>query len=160
MSSLTKKIELGANLAIILVAILLGIVLARNYLYPQSRAPQDTARLSIQTGTKLSVPGVDWKANGRTLVMVLSTQCHFCTESAPFYKQLAQQRAANVRLVAAFPQAITDGQKYLSGLGVTADDVKQVQLETLGVNATPIVTQSWLGKLPTEKEAEVINRLR
>src|SRR5262249_17225274 len=109
--------------------------------------------------------------NGRTLVMALSTQCHFCKESAPFYQQVAQQRSnhGNFRLIAVLPQSVPESQKYLNELGVTVDIIKQLELDSLGVNGTPtliladsqgIVADSWRGRLSSEKEADVLSRLR
>jgi len=170
MSALLKRTELLANLAIIGVAILLGVALTKNYLLPKPITPP-TASAAIPTGTKLSLSGVDWKANGRTIVLALSTGCHFCTESAPFYQRVAEERAkaSNVRLVAVFPEPVDEGQKYLSKLGVTVDDVKQARLDSIGVIGTPTlimadaagaVADSWRGRLPSEKESEVLSRLR
>jgi hypothetical protein len=170
MSALLKRTELLANLAIIGVAILLGVVLTKNYLLP-SQTRQPNAPAAIPAGTKLSLSGVDWKANGRTIVLALSTGCHFCTESGPFYQRVAQERAKgnNVRLVAVFPEPVDEGQKYLSKLGVTVDDVKQARLDSIGVVGTPTlimaddagaVTESWRGKLPSEKESELLARLK
>ncbi len=169
MRSLVKRIELVANLAIIVVAIMLGVVLVKTY--RRSSAAQTTATAAVRPGTKLSLPGVDWKANGRTLVMALSTQCHFCSESAQFYQRVAQERtrAGSLRLVAVLPQPVDESQQYLKELGVTVDDVKQLRLDSIGVNGTPtlimansegIVADSWRGKLSDEKELEVIARLK
>ena len=171
MSGIIKRIELVANVAIIVVAILLGVVLVRNYLLPRSRAPQQAAASSIPPGTKLLLPGVDWKANGKTLVLALSTGCHFCTDSGAFYQRVAQERAkaGNLRLVAVFPEPVPEGQKYLSNLGVTVDEVRQARLDSIGVAGTPTlimadgegsVLDSWRGRLPREKESEVFARLK
>jgi hypothetical protein len=171
MNAFAKRIELVANLAIIVVATLLAVVLVRSYLLRRPSATQTTATSGIRAGTNLSLPGVDWSANGQTLVMALSTQCHFCTESAPFYQRLAQERAKNpnLRLIAVFPQATPEGQEYLKGLGVNVDDVRQSKLESLGVSGTPtlimannqgIVEDSWRGRLTGDKEAEVLRRLK
>ena len=35
-------------------------------------------------GSRISLPGLDWARRRATVVLVLSTACHFCTESAPF----------------------------------------------------------------------------
>lgn len=167
MSQLLKKTEMVANIAIIVVAVLLGVVLVKNYLLPTPQPPMPEA---IAAGTKLSLSGVDWKANGRTLVLALSTTCRFCTESGPFYQRLAQERATNqnIRLVAVFPQPVEEGQKYLSELGVTVDEVRQVRLDSVGIMATPTlilanadgaVAESWQGKLPGEKESELLTEL-
>lgn len=166
-----KKIELAANLALIAVAVLLGAVLVRNYLLPKPQARQATAASQVQPGTRLSLPGVDWKANGKTLVLALSTGCHFCTESGPFYQRVVQEKskASTARIVAVFPQSVAEGQKYLANLNVTVDDVKQTSLASFGVMGTPTiiladdngaVIESWRGKLPGEKENEVLARLK
>lgn len=170
MNKMFRGTELAANVAIILVGILLGTVLVKNNLFsspPALAAPPP----AIAPGTKLSVEGVDWKTNGRTLVLALSVGCRYCTESAPFYKRLAQERAnfPNIRLVAVFPQPVAEAQKYLSDLGVSVDEVRQVRLDTIGVAGTPTlifadasgaVVASWRGKLPGDKETELLARLK
>ena len=101
--------------------------------------------------------------------MVLSTTCHFCTESAPFYQRLVQEKAkhGDVRLVAVLPQSISDAQQYLSEHGILVDQIAQAVPDAVHVRGTPTlimvdhtgsVVQSWIGKLPAEKEAEVLNR--
>jgi hypothetical protein len=167
MNNLTKRLEQLANVAIIVVALLLGGVLVKRYLLSQAESPPAQARL--QPGTKLSVPGVEWGKNERTLLLVLSTSCRFCTESSPFYQRLAQEKAKKegVGLVAVLPQSVGESQKYLNNLGVSVDDIKQAGLDALQVRGTPTlimadrtgtVVESWVGKLPAEAEGEVLNR--
>jgi len=171
MKVLVKRIELVANLAIIVVAILLGVVLVRNYLFRSPVPTQAPATTGIQAGTKLSLPSVDWNSSRQTLVMALSTKCHFCTESAPFYQRLAQECAGNrnVRLIAVFPQTSRESEEYLKGLALNVDDVKQSELGSLGVSGTPtlillnnegVVEDSWRGKLNGDREGEVLRRLQ
>jgi peroxiredoxin len=165
----TRTIELTTNIAIITVAVLLGIVLIKNYVLsgpgPNTPGPPPT----IPTGTKLSVQDVDWAAKKRTVLLVLSNTCRFCTESADFYKKLAQERAKHddARIIAVLPQDVEAGKTYLNKLGVSVDEVRQLSLDAIGVRATPtlilvddkgVVTESWVGKLPAEKESEVLNR--
>jgi hypothetical protein len=169
-NSLFKRIELVANLAIIVVAIFFAVVLIRSYVIPKPSATQADTTFGIRTGTKLIVPDVDWSASRQTLVLALSTTCRFCSDSAPFYQRLAQEREKNpnLRLVALFPQATSVSRSYLQELGVNVDDVKQSTFESFGVNGTPtlilvnnqgIVEESWRGRLIPEKEAEVFGRL-
>lgn len=166
MNNLTKRIELLVNVVIIIVAVLIGGVLVNRYLLPQAPSPEAQAR--IQPGTKLSVPGVEWGKNERTLLLVLSTSCRFCTESSPFYQRLAQEKTekGGVGLVAVLPQSVVESQKYLNGLGVSVDDIKQAGLDAVQVWGTPTlimadrtgaVVESWVGKLPAEKEVELLN---
>jgi hypothetical protein len=169
MRNLPKKIELLANIAIIVVAILLGVVLVNRYLLPASPKAEAGGDTRIKPGMKLSLSGVDWSKADQTLLMVLSTNCHYCTESAPFYQRLAQQKAGrtDLRLVAVLPQVISEAQKYLNEHGVTVDEIGQAPPLSVSAKATPTlimvdrtgsVVDSWVGKLPPEKETEVLQR--
>ena len=170
-SKLVRTIELTTNIAITIVAILLSTVLVKHYLLPglQPGASAPESPPTVPIGTRISLADVDWAKNKRTLLMVLSDGCRFCTESADFYKKLAQERAkhSDLRIVAVLPQEVSAGQAYLNRLGVPVDEVRQSPLNSVGVRGTPtlilvdnkgVVTGSWVGKLPAEKEGEVLNR--
>jgi hypothetical protein len=162
--ALNKKIELFANVSIILVACLLAVVLVKNYLLAPAQ-PHDTVEKNGQLqGQKLTSLDVDWKQNGQTLLLAISSGCHFCTESASFYKQLAKDHRST-RLVAVLPQPINEGKRYLDGLGVPVDDIKQAELNSINVQGTPtlilvnsdgVVVDSWIGKLADDKQKEVL----
>jgi thiol-disulfide isomerase/thioredoxin len=172
-----KKVEVLANLAVIITSVLLCTVLVKRYLLPptnQAVVAANTAPISavgsssrkpsIAPGTKISLPGIDWSKTDRTLVLALSTTCHFCTESAPFYQKLQQQKRDDVRLVAFFPQPLQESRNYLDKLGVTVDEVAQGALSSAGVSGTPtlllidnqgVVIDSWVGKLSDGAAEEV-----
>jgi thioredoxin-related protein len=166
-SQLYKKIELLANIAIILVAVLIIVLVVKKYITPDHQE----AVAGIPVGNKVSMPDVDWAKNGRTLLLVLQKDCHFCTESAPFYQRLVRETAEqrNVRLIAALPNTVDESKQYLSNLGVSIDEVKQASLNSIGVEGTPTlilvdgtgkIEASWVGQLPPDKEAEVLKRLQ
>lgn len=173
--SVSKKTEVLANIAIICVSLLLGIVLVKRFLWPraeQTSAPptqQQQRDPRVPRGAKVSLPNTDWLKNHRTLILAISDKCRYCTESGPFYKDLMQARAnKNVRVIAVFPQPEQEGKAYLDKLGVSVDEIRQATLESIGVSATPTlimvdesgtVIDSWVGKLPSDKEAEVKSRL-
>jgi hypothetical protein len=169
MSSLYKKIELLANVGIIVVAVLLGIVFASRFLFPASPKHAAVEDAQIKPGMKLSLSGVDWDRGDKTLLLVLSTTCRYCTESSPFYQRLAQQKAGHdVRLIALLPQSNVEAQQYLNNHGISVDEVRQSVPGAAYARATPTlimvdrigtVIESWVGKLPPEKEAEVLGRL-
>ena len=169
MRNLPQKIQLLANIAIILASILLAGLAVKRFILPTYSKPDSLAPPPITASMKLSLPGVDWGKGDRTLLMVLSTNCHFCTESAPFYQRLAQQKVgrADVRLVASLPQTTAEAQKYLADHGVTVDEVRQSTPGATYTQATPTlilvdktgsVISSWVGKLTTDKEGEVLER--
>ena len=165
MNSFTKKIETGANIAIIVVALLIGATLAFRYF----GSPAES-RETVKAGAKVSLPETDWTANNRSLVMVLQKGCHYCTESAPFYQRLAgaAQTWGKTKLVAALPGASNESEAYLRELGVRVDAVRQVSPSSLGVRGTPTlllvddkgtVVEAWTGKLPAEKETQVLSKV-
>jgi hypothetical protein len=121
-----KRVELLANVAIIFIAIILGAVLVNRYLLSAPTPPAVAERPGFNPGTKLSLPGVEWGWSRRTLLIVLSTNCHYCTESAPFYQKLAQEKTkhTDVGLLAVLPQSVEESQKYLGEHGVKVDDVR------------------------------------
>jgi hypothetical protein len=167
MDRLSKRIEIGANIAIIAVAILLGIVIFKNYLVAKPQEKTDSVEYgSVAKKIKISLPDVDWSKNGQTLVLAVSSACHFCTESAPFYQQLSKFHSGT-RLVAVLPQPVQEGKQYLERLGVAVDEIKQVSLNSIDVRGTPtlmlvnsdgVVTKTWVGKLQPKEEAEVLSK--
>jgi thioredoxin-related protein len=169
MNNLAKKAELFSNIAIIIVAILLGTVLVRKYLLAQPTQPDNNAVVNnpLNTGTKLNLQDIDWSKNEQTLVLALSNSCHFCSESAPFYQRLAQSKG-DTRLIAVLPQSVEDGQRYMEKLGVSVNEVRQFPFSNIGVQGTPtlilvdnkgMVINSWVGKLSIDKETEVLSKL-
>ena len=170
MANWHRRVELIANVAIILVAVLLGAVLVNKYLLSSNQPSQSEGR-QIQPGTKVELPGVAWGNSRRSLLMVLSTTCRYCTESAPFYQRLAAEQAQHpdLNLVAVLPQSPEESQKYLSDHGITVNDVKHAPPASVGATGTPTlilvdnsgaVLNSWIGKLPESVETEVINAFR
>ncbi|MET0621762.1 MAG: hypothetical protein ABW250_02170 [Pyrinomonadaceae bacterium] len=169
MGNMSKKLEVAANVAILIVALLLGVVLVKRYLLP-GPPPGPPRAEQLKPGEKLALADVDWGRSKKTLVMVLSTNCHFCTESAPFYQRLAREQSGrgDVRLMAVLPQSVEESRKYLDTNGVAVSEVKQMSPGAVRVQGTPTlimvdssgaVVDSWVGKLPPDKEQEVLNRL-
>ncbi len=168
--SLPGKIETIANIATICVTALLSAVLVKVYLMPSSpprNAPVATVT-AVGANLKSRLPGVDWRKNGRTLVLALSTQCHFCTDSAPFLRRVQQEAGKKVKLVAVLPQPVAEGEQYLTGEGVHVDQVRQAPLGTIGVRGTPTmllvngsgtVMKVWTGKVQTGQEDQVLAAL-
>ncbi len=177
---INKSIELCANVGITLATLLISYTLIRGYLFrpaPTAEERPTTSRrapppgATPSPGAKITIPGVDFAGSERTLLLVLSSSCKFCKESAPFYQRIIQetQSIKNLRLVAVLPQDEEDGKKYLSDMGIAIREVKQSRPESVGTSGFPslilvdnkgAVKKAWVGKLPAEKEVEVVNRLK
>ena len=169
--SLSRKIEIAANVATIVVAALISTVVVKTYVFHNPVAGSTAAVVVPEVVKGKSVDGralgVDWAKNHRTLVLAISTACHYCKDSVPFYQKLAD-REGRVKMVAVLPQSVAEAQQYLNGAGVHVDEVRQVPLNTLGVRGTPtlllvndvgVVTDVWVGKLQPDQETQVLTAL-
>jgi thiol-disulfide isomerase/thioredoxin len=167
-NKLTKGLEVSANVAIIVVAVLLCVVLVRQQLLGSAQPGAGASRpgAAANLGAKLTLPGVDWAESKKTLVLALSSGCHFCSESAPFYQRLVKE--GGVRLIAVVPQDAAEGRAYLDRLSVPIGDVRQTPLGAIGVEGTPtlmlvddkgVTLNSWVGKLPAGTEDEVLSKI-
>lgn len=163
-ATLAKKIEIAANIAILIAAFAVVAFFVRNYVAGRTNNPP-----SIAAGEKFALKGVDWQSSEKNLVLAVSTTCHFCTESAPFYRTLVDQcRQSHVHVVAVLPQPPAEAQAYLANEGVAVDEIRQSPLADLEVRGTPtlllvdragVVRNVWVGKLAERAEKELISRL-
>lgn len=170
LGGIPKKIELVADVAIIVVSCLLATVLVKNYLFAKPTLNQSTQPTASQNLANLSVSSLDinWKQDKQTLILAVSSSCHFCSASAPFYKRLVENRKGT-RLIAVFPQPVKEGQDYLKQLGVAVDEVRNSDFNDMGVQGTPtlllvdsagVLKNFWVGKLSSEQEIDVLNAVR
>jgi hypothetical protein len=162
MKNFARTIEVIANVAIICVAISLGVVLISRTIKSYRGPVSESANTAPVKDQKIQLPGVDWSKNEKTLVLAISSTCHFCTESAAFYRDIRAR--TRVHTVAVLPQNVSEGRNYLSSLGVQVDEVLQASLSSIDVSGTPTlllvsrdgrVIRTWLGKLPPDLEREV-----
>jgi hypothetical protein len=161
-AQVARKIEVAANIGIVIVALFAVTIFATRYLKKRSTPRQ------IQVGDQLGIRG-GWKAGDKTLVFALSTTCHFCTESAGFYRQVVRRCAEkHIHTLAVFPQSVAQAGEYLKAEGVQVNEVVQAPLSELQIDGTPtllliddkgIVKNVWLGKLHENAEEDVYLKL-
>ena|SRR5579863_1721628 len=164
MDSWAKRLEIAVNVSILCAFIMVAALAAQRFW--SARSPKSDPSI----GTKISLPGVDWSKSNENLVLALSTTCHFCSESAKFYKKLVPAAVdRGVSVVAVLPQPFVAGQSYLEGLGVSVPTVLQSSLATIDVSGTPTllvvdangkIRKAWVGKLSPELEEQVMASLR
>jgi thioredoxin-related protein len=79
------------------------------------------------------------------------------------------ETSKSTKLIAVLPQEVNVGQQYLADLKVPISEVKKIDPNFLGVSGTPTlilvnnageVVDSWTGKLPPDKEIEVLKKLK
>jgi len=150
MNKLVQKVEFVSNIAIIIVAALLSAVLIKNHLIGSSLSNKESPQREPQPvkseliGSKIALPDVDWKESSKTIVLALSPACLYCTQSAPFYRQLAKEQSGQqgTGLIALFPEGINNGRQYLNDLGINIVDIKQASFRSIGIRGHLLC--SWL----------------
>ncbi len=158
------KIEVVANVVVILLAVVVGSVYLKDRLF--TRGPESN---EVKAGDRLPrLDGWDWGAHERTLVLVLRKGCHFCEDSAPFYQRLAakqQQDGSNTALLAVFPDAADAVKEIVQSERLGGQALAGVPLERLKVSGTPslllvdrggTVLNAWIGMLSPRQELEVM----
>jgi hypothetical protein len=158
------KIEAAANIIVIVFAVVVGSVFLKDRLSPPAPEPE-----AVKAGDKLpNLDGLDWSSHEQTLVLVLRKGCHFCEDSAPFYRRLIgeqQQHGANSPIVAVFPDSAEDVKQVAQSEGLTVQTLPGVHLEKLKASGTPTlllvdktgtVLNAWIGMLSPRQELEVI----
>nr|MDP9122625.1 hypothetical protein [Acidobacteriota bacterium] len=163
-----SKLDVAANIAIILVCIIASIVLVRNHLMtPEAPGAAHRGERLAALG-RLVPEGAD-----RALVLVVQPGCHFCTESLPFYKRLLDQRnqrGSGVKVIAAVPQAADAAaeEKSFAAAGAHPDAFSPLDFQSAKVPGTPTlmlvdragkVLDVWVGKLDGGREDEVLKKL-
>jgi hypothetical protein len=150
----------------LLIALLAVVFLIRGYLRPlvEPSLPQGP-----HVGSQVNLPGVNRAANESTLVLALQVGCHWCESSAGFYRDLIRSNSKGaVHLLAVLPQPIQQDQQFLRSLSLELQDVRQVNLATLNVYATPTllllggdgrIKKVWMGMLSPDGEADVFSTL-
>ena len=158
------KIEFVANVAVILLAVVIGIVFIKDRL-----APSSPESIEVKVGDKLAkIEGWDFGAHNETLMLVLRKGCHFCEDSAPFYQRLVTQQkqsGSHAAIIAVFPDAADAAKEVVQSEGLGVQAISGVPLEKLNVNGTPTlllvdstgkVLKAWMGMLSPRQELEVI----
>lgn len=168
MEKIYKKLEIVANVLIIIVTIAIAVVIVKGYLFSSNHAGQ-AQNFKNMLGTTLVVPNINWKENDKNLLIVLKQGCPFCAESAGFYQKLiSETNKNNVRVIAVLPQDIKESKKYLNELNIPIQEIRQSSLESINVSGVPtlalidkngVVTNTWIGKLTPEEELNVIKTL-
>lgn len=128
-----KLLDKIANLAVIVgVAVFLGLVAQNEFRRPNT--PNDPKAL---LGKTINLPELQFPQQRESIVLALSTTCHFCQDSLPFYKTLATQVQGKTDLIAVFPQAGSEGRAYVERASLPVAKVISADLSSIGVYGTP-----------------------
>jgi hypothetical protein len=163
----------AANVAIVLACLFLIGSLARNY-YLRSK-PNLRPQPDIPKRAKVNLPDLNPSSQRSalpTLVFVLSRSCHFCTESAPFYRKLTAFKNSfphGLRFIAVLPESKEEAESYLKEYGIGTDAVLSMPVSQIMAQGAPALVlldgqnkleEVWLGKLSDSQEEQVMARLK
>lgn len=174
-----------SNIAVILLALLVGFVIIKQYILTRATAINPTPAQIVSNveqspgrttptraspiGMTIPLEGVNWTEKKQTLVLYLSTTCRYCNESVPFYQKLIKAKSEkDFEIVAILSQNPEEAKSYLRTQGLNIGQVFSSSLSSVGVTATPtlllvnqegVVSDFWRGKLNPDKEAEVLAKL-
>lgn len=155
------------NIAILLVAVVLSVLLVKKFYFQ----PAQNSDYRIAPDARLSINGINWADEERTVLVALGKECKYCSESAEFYRRLAAGivSQSSTRLIAVFSEEESEAEAYLKQLEVPIRELRYVSLSSLGIKSVPtlailnrngVVTDMWVGKLSPLKESAVMSKLR
>jgi hypothetical protein len=166
-----SRLEKITNIAVLVTCVLVVAQVGRNYYLSHQLAARARPE-GVKKGQVIALPGDAVPGAPATLVLALSTHCHFCQASVPFYQKLSawkKNAASPLRLVAVLPEAHAEAAEYLRGHGIVVDAVLSMPVSQMHVQGTPTllllderkrVEEVWVGQLQPEKEADVLARLK
>jgi hypothetical protein len=160
-----RTADVLVTVCIVVVALATVVTFFRN-----SRQISESKRPTVQPGEEISLPLVEWAKYSKTVVLAVRSNCHFCTESLPFYEQLLEKLSNNglTHVVAVAPDSPAVTASYLSDHGVRVASVKQYSFSKLKIDGTPTllivnpqgkVDKVWVGKLNPSGECDVLRNL-
>lgn len=163
-SHFKRHLETAVNISLILLALTLVVILGKNYLFP------DNSSKTLAKGDRLSFSNGKFENRPKTLLLFLRSGCEFCSNSAPFYKQILSETAtlADVKIAAVFSEKDAKAEAYLQGLGLGDVELRRIDFVVAGVTGTPtvvlidekgVVKEFWRGFLSPRKRVELKQQL-
>lgn len=167
-SVFSHRLEIVTNVATIVALLVFGTMIIKKQYFP-SRQPN--LGVDPQVGAELgTIRGVDLHSRGKTLLVAISSQCKFCRESLPFYRNLERKSAGGtgVRLVFLHPEADLEFENFLSKNEIVGVPIVPADFKQLNIMRTPVIlsvdsgkiNHVWVGKLRESEEGEVLSALR
>lgn len=167
------KLETVSNWMIVITGAAVTLFTVSRYVNEQRQpALMRPAPQEYQVGEKLAAGfPVDFSQAPQTLLMVLSSKCHFCSESTPFYREMLSARPINgpaTRVVAIGLEQAATLEEYVKQEQLAVDAVASIPREKLKFRGTPTlllvdrsgtVTAIWGGFLSTNERKQQVLRV-
>jgi hypothetical protein len=161
-----SKLETATHVFLIGLCCLAGGLLIEQRFFAGSDDGPETAPNVV--GREVKLPGADWQSAPMSVVLQISSTCHFCNESMPFYRQMMaarQSAAAKVPVIVASADAVAVMQKHLADQQVSVDKVLHSRLEGFGsitptvyiVDSKGLVKRVFVGELDSSGQKELLS---
>jgi hypothetical protein len=154
-------LEVVTSLCVIVGVILVSALLYHTWFHNEEITPRKGDHLP-------QLAGYPWVSSSHTLVFAVQKGCHFCEDSMPFYRKLADLSKAhklNARLVMVLPDSAQTAQQMLRDAHVSIQPLAGVALSTLEAGGTPTlilvdsagkVDDAWVGEQDQNGQASIL----
>ena len=169
-SKLKSNLEIISSVAVTLAAV--AVITSVSWGYFTSKHAPPSLRSGLQKGNLIqALPNFNYKGSPQTLLIAMSTKCHFCSESIPFYNQvtkLQKETGKQIRVVAIFPENEDEVKQYVQQNNLDVDSIGGIDFGRFNLEGTPTmilvdrdgkVLNFWIGKVPESDQQQVIKSL-
>jgi thiol-disulfide isomerase/thioredoxin len=166
---MSSRLEKASNIALIVSAVVfLGVTIRNEFAKPAVRANSSVAIREALIGKTLHPPGMTFPRERQTVLLAVSSSCHFCQESWPFFRELAARSEGKLDVVAVLPQSQSEAESYVKEAKVPVAKVVSANLQSMGVAVTPTVIlldrggkvrDVWVGQLDEGHRKQALSRV-
>ena len=162
---LLLKLERIAHISVIVVCLAGLTSLVRQEFFPKMQTRPGPELV----GRRIAVPGLNLpKSSGLALVVAIRSDCHFCVESLPFYREVDRRRKAGRASVPLFFVSSEPAERlraFIEGADISPDGTISVDFRAIGVSGTPtlavvdsagIVKRAFYGKLTEQNGGDLL----
>ena len=163
-----SKLERTTHILLIIVSLAGLAVLIRHEFFPASLGRQYPVQELV--GSRLAIPGIDLpKRSPVALVVAVRSDCHYCTESLPFYREVDRRHKMSGNTVPLFfisTDPIEKLRAFVEGADIFPDGILSVNFKAVGVAGTPTfvvidstgtVRRAFYGRLTERNAREVLS---
>ena len=132
-----KRLDVMTNIAVMITSVALLGFLGNSWYENHHARPLSAYKARALVGESVTVPGVDFRLKKKTLIIAISSTCHFCQESQPFYRQLVEMHGAKTDLLAVLPMPQRDAEEYVHSKISSSLKAISTSLDAMGVSGMP-----------------------
>lgn len=134
-----KVLNLTANIC--LVGSICALGTAAWYRFSHRPEPPSRSALPFKSGDHApKILGVDYASAERHFLVFVSTACHYCASSAPFYNRIHQTALASnekLKFFAVFWESKDNVQAFKARVNLVAESLPSRDFRDFGVHSTP-----------------------